>query len=123
MEEAFKNRVILILGVLSVILFIATVSSCNSAYRNKSARDKEMSSRLDIEEKMSRFSQEKSMLDEKLKARDKELEEQKAALQATEKALAEEQAVNESLKKELVKETARREKLEEELAAKNKSRK
>ena len=55
MEETIKNRIIFILAILSVILFIATLNSCSNAYRQKSARDKEMAIRLDLEEKMNKF--------------------------------------------------------------------
>lgn len=115
MEEAFKNRFILILGVLSALLFVITVGSCTNAIRQKGARDKEMFARLDLEEKMSKFSQEKTSLEEKLKAKDKDLEEENAILQATKKALVQEQLVNQSLKEELSKVTKLKDALEEDL--------
>src|SRR3989338_7760147 len=115
MEESIKNRIVLILSILTVILFIGLISSCNNTYRQKLARDKEMSSRLDMEEKMGKFSNEKSTIEEKLKVSQKELEEEKAAHQATSKALVQEQLVNQSLKEELVKITRLKEALEEDL--------
>lgn len=115
MEESLKNRIILILSILTVILFIGLISSCNNTYRQKLARDKEMSSRLDMEEKMGKFSQEKTVIEEKLKASQKELDEEKAAYQATGKALVQEQLVNISLKDELTKVTRLKEALEEDL--------
>ena len=115
MEESLKNRIILILSILTVILFIGLISSCNNTYRQKLARDKEMSSRLDMEEKMGKFSQEKSVIEEKLKASQKELDEEKAAHQATGKALMQEQLVNISLKDELVKVARHKETLEKDL--------
>jgi len=115
MEESIKNRIILILSILSVILFIGLISSCNNTYRQKLARDKEMSSRLDMEEKMGKFSQEKSVIEQKLKAAQKELDEERQAHQATGKALVQEQLVNISLKDELVKVTRFKEALEEDL--------
>jgi len=115
MEETIKNRIILILAILSAIFFIGTVSSCSNAYRQKTARDKEMATRLDLEEKMSKFSQEKTTLEEKLKTRDKELEAAKAGHEATKKALVQEQLVNQSLKEELQKITKLKETLEEDL--------
>jgi butyrate kinase len=54
---------------------------------------------------MSKFSQEKSALEEKAKAKEKEAEESKAELEATKKVLDQEQLVNESLKEELQKVT------------------
>jgi predicted RNase H-like nuclease (RuvC/YqgF family) len=115
MEEAMKNRIILILSILSAIFFIATIGSCNNAFRQKSARDKEMLTRLDLEEKMTKFSKEKAALVEKIKAVQKEFEEEKAANEATKKALAQEQLVNKSIKEELAKVTKLKEALEEDL--------
>jgi len=105
----------LILGILVVILFIGTVNSCSNAYRQKTARDKEMAARLDLEEKMAKFTQEKIALEEKAKAEDKELQEQRAAHEATNKALVQEQMVNQSLKEELQKVSKLKEALEEDL--------
>jgi adenylosuccinate synthase len=115
MEETIKTRIILILSILSIILFIGTISSCGNAYRQKVARDKEMAKRLDLEERMSRFSQEKLAQEEKSRAQEKELEEEKAAHQATKNALVQEQLVNQSLKEELQKVSKLKEALEEDL--------
>ncbi len=115
MEEAIKNRIILILAILAMILLIGNIGSCNNAYRQKVARDKEIVKRLDIEEKMNKFSQEKAILEGKAQAKDKELEEEKASHQATKKALVQEQLVNQSLKEELQKVSKLKEALEEDL--------
>ncbi|MFA5089897.1 MAG: hypothetical protein WC510_02535 [Candidatus Omnitrophota bacterium] len=101
MEEGIKNRVMMILAILSTIFFIGTVGSCSSLHRQKAARDKEMAMRLDIEEKMNKIMQEKTVAEEKLKAKDKELEEMKSAQQTLSKDLAQEQLVTQSLKEEL----------------------
>ena len=115
MEESLKNRIILILSILTVILFIGLISSCSSSIKIKAAKEKEMFSRLDLEEKMGKFSSEKSALEDKLKAAQKELDEEKAAHQAIKKALVQEQLVNQSLKDELTKVTKLKEALEEDL--------
>jgi len=115
MEEAIKNRIILILSILSAIFFISTVGSCNNAFRQRAARDKEMISRLDLEEKMSKFSQEKTAMGDKIKAATKQLEEEQASHQATKKILVQEQLVNQSIKDELAKVTKLKETLEEAL--------
>lgn len=100
-----KKRIVIILAILTAIFFFGTLSSCVSALRQKAGRDKEMSMRLQLEEKMGKFSQEKSALEEKAKAKEKEAQELKAELEATKKALVQEQLVNESLKEELQKVT------------------
>jgi hypothetical protein len=103
MDEALKNRIVIILALLSAVFFFGTLSSCNSALRQKAAHDKEMAARLALEEKTSKYVQEKSALEEKAKAKEKEAQELKAALEVAQKALAQEQLVNQSLKEELQK--------------------
>ncbi|MDI6759163.1 MAG: hypothetical protein QMD94_05790, partial [Candidatus Omnitrophota bacterium] len=110
-----KNRIILILAVLNAILFISTLSSCSSAIRQKAGRDKEMISRLDLEEKMNKFSQEKAALQESLKAKEDELEKQKAALEAIKKALLQEQLINQNFKEEIQKISKLKDVLEKDL--------
>jgi uncharacterized protein YlxW (UPF0749 family) len=114
-EDILKNRVILILVILTVIFFIATVGSCSNVHRYRVARDKEMAARLDLEEKMSKFMQDKTAIQDKINSLTQESEEEKAAHQATQKALLQEQLVNQSLKEELQKVTKLKEALEEDL--------
>jgi len=114
-DEALKNRIVIILAVLSVVFFFGTLSSCNSAMRQKAARDKEMSARLAIEERMNKFSQERSTLEEKAKVKEKEAQDLKEGLEAAKKALVQDQLVNQSLKEELKKVTKLKETLEENL--------
>lgn len=115
MGDIFKNRIVITLAVLSSIFFFSTLSSCNSAMRQKAAHDKEMAARFALEERMSKFSQEKSVLEEKSKAKEKEVQDLKEALEATKKALVQDQLVNTSLKEELQKVTKLKEALEENL--------
>jgi hypothetical protein len=115
MEESLKNRFILILGILTAIFFIGTISSCNSSLRNKSARNKEMAARLDLEEKMSKFNQDKTAIEKQLTAVIQQLNEEKAAHQVSKNALLQEQLVNQSLREELQKVTKLKEALEEDL--------
>ena len=115
MDENLKNRIVIILGILAAIFFFGTLSSCNSAMRQKAARDKEMAARLALEEKTSKYAQEKSALEEKAKARENEALELKASLEATKKALVQDQLVAQSLKEELEKVTKLKETLEEDL--------
>jgi ATP-dependent Lon protease len=98
-----RNRIILILAILSAVLFISTLSSCRNLIRQKTIRDKEMALRLDLEEKMNKFSQERFALLESLKAKEKELEEEKDNHERTKKALAQEQLVNMGLREEIQK--------------------
>ena len=115
MEEGIKNRIILILVIATAIFFIGTVGSCSNVGRMRLSRDKEMATRLDLEEKMNKFTEEKTALETKLSNLTQELDEDKAAHQATKKALLQEQLVNQSLKEEIQKVTKLKEALEEDL--------
>jgi uncharacterized protein HemX len=115
MDEALKNRREFILAVLLIVFFLGTISSCFSAVRQKAARDKEMVARLALEEKTSKYAQEKSALEEKAKAKENQVQELKASLETTKKALVQDQLVSQSLKEELQKVTKLKETLEEEL--------
>jgi hypothetical protein len=96
-----KNRIVIIFAILTAIFFFGTLSSCNSAMRQKARSDKEMAARIALEEKMSKFLQESSALEEKVKAKEKEAQEAKAELEVARKALIQEQMVNQGLKEEL----------------------
>jgi len=115
MNEALKNRIVIILAILSVVFFFGTLSSCSSAIRQKAARDKEMVARLALEEKTSKYAQERSALEEKARAKDNQVQELKAFLETAKKALVQDQLVSQSLKEELQKVTKLKETLEEEL--------
>jgi len=115
MEEGIKNRVILILVILTVILFIGALNSCSSAQRYRAAHDKEMAARLNLEEKMNKITQEKRTWDEKLEGKDKELEEGKAALETAQQNLEGEVLLRQSLEEELEKVIKLKETLEEDL--------
>lgn len=114
-DADLKNRIVIILAILSVIFFFGTISSCSSAIRQKAARDKEMVARLALEEKTSKYVQEKSVLEEKVKAKENQVQELKIALETANKALAQDQLVSQSLKEELQKVAKLKETLEEEL--------
>ncbi|MFA5199832.1 MAG: hypothetical protein WC442_02835 [Candidatus Omnitrophota bacterium] len=115
LNEALKNRIVIILAVLLAIFFFSSLSSCNSAMRIKASRDKEMANRIVLEEKMSKFSQDRSSLEEKAKAKEKEAEELKQALDTANKSLVQEQLINQSLKEELEKMTKLKDTLETDL--------
>lgn len=114
-EEGVKNRLIIILAVLCIIFFISTVSSCGSSVKEKQAFNKEMASRMDLEEKISKFTQEKGVFEAKLAAANQALEEQKTAAENAKKSLIEEQMINQSLKDELQKITKAKDALEADL--------
>ena len=115
MEEGLKNRVILILTILTVIFFLMVIHSCSNVQKYRRAKDKETALRFEVEDKMNKFNQEKQGYDEKLKSANQALEEEKSAHQVTQKALLQEQLVNQSLQEELEKVIKLKEALEEDL--------
>lgn len=115
MGENLKNRLIVVLGILTVIFFLGTISSCSNARKQETGRKKEMLTRLELEEKMSKFNQEKSDCESRINAAVQEAEAEKAAHLVTKKSLTQEQLVNQSLKEELNKVTKLKEALEEDL--------
>ena len=115
MGEDLKKKLLFILASLCVLLFIVSIKSCGNAGRQKSARDKEMATRLDLEEKVSGIYRDKAIFAEKLKAKERELAEETATRQAAQKALTQEQAISQDLNDELDKIKDQRNALEEEL--------
>jgi hypothetical protein len=115
MEDLARNRLVVILAALNLIFFFGTLSSCSNARKQKSLKDKEMFSRIDVEEKMSKVSQDKTYFEDKLKIKDKELEDEKTAHQSAKKILAQEQLLNQSLREELAKVIKLKEAAEDEL--------
>jgi len=119
MEEAIRNRIILILSLLTAILFVATIGSCGTARRQRLARDKEMAIRLDFEEKV-------GALEKQVASLNQELQLVKTAADTSGKSLAQEQLASQALKEELQKVTKLKETLEDDLKdalVKGKSRK
>lgn len=112
MEVLSKNRPVLILSALCVLLFVFNIGSCINSQGKASAYRKEMAQRFDVEEKIAKLSQEKALLTEKLKAQEKESQEDKAALEAAKKALLQEQLVCQTIKDDLQKLTKINESLE-----------
>ena len=104
-EEPLKNRIILILGIFTAIFLISTVVSCLQLGKIKSSHDKEVFTRMDLEEKMKKAEDEKTALEAKINNLAKELVAEKATHSETDKELLQEQLVNESLKDELQKVT------------------
>lgn len=115
MEDAIKSRLILILGLACAMLLIINIGSCSNAYRQKSGRDKEMARRLELEEQLTKFQQERGKVDSVIKAKDTELAEAKASLETIKNSLVQEQLVNTSLKEELQRLTKLKEALEKDL--------
>ncbi len=115
MEENFKGRLVFILGILNVIFLLLWVTSCNDVRKFRSARDKEMDSRLENEQKLDESMKQKSSLEDKINKALQELAEERTTLEATQKTLVQEQLISSSLKADLEKINKLKEVLEENL--------
>ncbi len=111
MEENIKNRVILILAILTIIFLMGAVRSCSTAKKLKMTLielDKEKAVSWDSQQQMNELKKGKAALA-------KELEDLKSENEATKKSLLQEQLVSQSLKEELQKVTKLKETLEDDL--------
>ncbi len=117
MDENLKGKVVLILVVLSLILFVSNISSCMLAQKSKGAFNKEMSTRMDLEEKLAKFNQEKAGLEAKLVKLNQELEQEKKEHEKTSVKFDQDEQLIQSLKEELQKVKNLCDKLEEDLKA------
>ena len=115
MDEGMKNKIILALGILTIIFLIGSVSSCISSCKQKKELTSEKVMRMDLEEKTSKYAQDKAGLENKIKELDQLIKDEKAEHEITKKALSQEQMINESMKKELEKITKLKETLENDL--------
>ncbi len=115
MGENLKNKLIIILVLLTCIFVAISFDSCNNFRKQKLSREKEMSIRLDLEEKIDKLFVLKNNIERKLESAVKSLEQEKAAHEADKKVLLQEQLINQSLKEELQKVIKLKDALEEDL--------
>jgi len=110
-----KNRVVIILSGLALVLLVFNICSCVNAHNQSSARKKEMFQRMELEEKSGKLALENANTAGKLKELQKQLEQEATANLETKKILTQEQLMNNSLKEDLQKLNKAKETLEEEL--------
>ncbi|MDD4940047.1 MAG: hypothetical protein PHE18_07000 [Candidatus Omnitrophica bacterium] len=111
MEENLKNRVILILVILTVIFFLGTLNSCGVSNKLKAAlmeMDKQKASSWDTEQKINDLKNENASME-------KQFQDLKAENEDIKKSFLQEQLVSQSLKEELEKVTRLKEALEDDL--------
>lgn len=114
-EDAVKNRIILIVSTLCLIFFFWAIGAHSEIGKYKKNLQDEIRKRIEMEEQSTNFLKEKSNFVESIKQLTAQLEEEKAANQSTKKALVEEQLMSDSLKQEVEKEARLKQVLEENL--------
>ena len=113
--EAFKNRVVVILGVLNIIFLLVAVNSCMQGKKCIDVKHKEEILRYDKEQELNKISNEKSAIEEKLRRAETDVTQGKASAETAQKALLQEQLVNKSLKAEIDKLSKLKDALEQDL--------
>lgn len=114
-EDAVKNRIILIVSTLCLIFFFWAIGAHSEIGKYKKNMQDEIRKRIEMEEQNTNFLKEKSNFVESVKQLTAKLEEEKAVNQATKKALVEEQLMNDNLKQEVEKAARFKQVIEEDL--------
>lgn len=114
-EEEVKNRIILIVGILCLILFFWAIGTSSELSKQKKNLQNEIRKRLGFEEQNTIFLEERPVLEEQIKQLNSQLEQEKEEHAKTKKAFSGEQLANESIKEELEKVTRLKEALEDDL--------
>lgn len=115
MEEGIKNRIILILTILVLILFIATINAGLNARRINKELVSQKEMRFELEKKGDLLLKEKTALEKEKKSLSSQLEKDKEEFEEIKKDLQAEKLMTKVLKAELEKITKLKEKLEEDL--------
>lgn len=114
-EDAVKNRLILIVSTLCLIFFFWAIGAHSEIAKYKKNMQDEIRKRIEMEEQNTNFLKEKSSLGENIKQLTTQIEVEKAAHETTKKTLIEEQITNDKLKEETEKITRLKEAIEEDL--------
>ncbi|MDD5565330.1 MAG: hypothetical protein PHG31_00330 [Candidatus Omnitrophica bacterium] len=103
MNEQLRQKLLVTLAISNVVLLIAAAGSCSGSHRQKLAKDKELYTRIEIEEKLNKMMQEIKALEAKIQEKDKTLEEEHKARTEISKLLNQERLLTQGLKEELSK--------------------
>ncbi len=101
MEEGARNRVIVVLGVLVVVLFSLWLGSRTEASRQKNTINVKSALNMELEEKYLRLEKERARLAQDLKEAGIRIEEEKSAQDLLKKTLSQELLAEAALKAEL----------------------
>ncbi len=107
-----KNKIILALGLLTIIFFIASIKSCQNMARQKELVNQEMRTRMELEEEVLNLSKRNTDLEQQMKQLQEALTEQETNYQSGQQVLNQEVV---ELRGELERITKLKESLEENL--------
>jgi len=110
-----KDRIIVALIVVSVLLLIGMINFGSKSRQTRIARDKEMNIRFDAQADLYSIQKENSLLRNKLEKTEGQLNSLKNGLDSAQKSLAQQQQINQDLRAEIEKIAGINNSLEEEL--------
>lgn len=90
MKEGIKNKIILVLGLLTIIFFISSINSCHDAARQKKLVNQERRRRMEFEERVLNLSKRNADLGQKVIRLGERLNQREAVCQATQQELNQE---------------------------------
>jgi peptidoglycan hydrolase CwlO-like protein len=115
MDERTRERYLLVCIIIGVFSLILAISSGISAQKNKVAFQKEMATRLDIEEQLENSKFVISALEEEIEKLQSQVNVEREARQKLKTELEEEKLVTKALKEEIIKTNRLKETLERNL--------
>lgn len=101
MEDGLRNRVVVVLGVLVIIVFGLWLASRTELSRQKNIINVKSALNMELEEKYLRLEKERAQLSQELKESRGRIEEEKAAGELLRKTLSQELLAEAALKAEL----------------------
>ncbi len=101
MEAGSRNRVVVVLGVLVVVVFSLWLGSRTELSRQKNIINVKSALNMELEEKYLRLEKEKARLSQDLKEANNRIEEEKSAQELLKKTLSQELLAEAALKAEL----------------------
>lgn len=101
MEEGLRNRVVVVLGVLVIVVFGLWLGSRTELSRQRNIINVKSALNMELEEKYLRLEKERAQLSQELKEAGNRIEEEKAAQELLRKTLSQELLAEAALKAEL----------------------
>ncbi len=101
MEDGLKNRVVVVLGVLVIVVFGLWLGSRTELSRQRNIINVKSALNMELEEKYLRLEKERAQLSQELKEAGSRIEEEKAAQELLRKTLSQELLEEAALKAEL----------------------
>ena len=92
MEEGMKNKIVLALGLLTIILFISSIRSCQNMTREKELVNQEMRTRMELEEQVLYLSKRNTDLEQQINQLQEAVNQQETNYQSDQQALNQEVA-------------------------------